>query len=234
MRQAINRIKELLEECSDQDRRQWQAHAQIVLGAIRTSHPTKRGIQNAIAAAFLDSTAIQGIRQAGWRRQPVGSDADGLPLVITDDQRKARILIATLQLEAGKPQRKSPPPAAGSGWYIAQLPKKQTLPTAGRLIHSARNRAARVLAKTCAYSFMDFDVLAVSIYPITRGPADFRFALSRSLAPCSHHPNLIAQRQAVPAEPSNVWASDLAICLDWHLEATSQRETSGGSSADRC
>ena len=51
---------------------------------------------------------------------------------------------------------------------------------------------------TRAYFFNDFDVLAVSMQPVTRSWADFRYALAAQLVPRDDQPTRIAQSQVVP------------------------------------
>jgi|HubBroStandDraft_5_1064220.scaffolds.fasta_scaffold88494_2 hypothetical protein len=214
MRKTLNPIKKLLDECSDQDRLEWNSHAQTILGAIHTSHPTRRGIQNAIAAAFFDSTAMQELQQAGWARKPAARP-DRFRLVIENAGRSARILIATLKLDAGKPMKKSLRAAEGS-WYVAHLPKKPRKATPSNKASPSRTRG---LLPAGAYSTREFDVLAVNMYPVTRTWADFRYALSRSLLLRGDSPHLIASLQPVPAGRSDLWTSELVTCIKWHLDA---------------
>lgn len=216
MRKTVNPIKKLLEECSDQDRCEWNSHAQTILGAIHTSHPTRRGIQNAIAAAFLDTTAMEEIDRAGWTRKP-DARHDRFTLVIEKAGRTARILIATLQLDAGKPVKKSSQ-AAGDSWYIAHMPRKSSKAAPGGKGTSSRTRAAAEPPATRAYSTREFDVLAVNMHPVTRTWADFRYALSRSLVLRGDSSQLIAHLQPVPVGRSDLWTSELVTCLKWHLE----------------
>jgi hypothetical protein len=215
MRKSVNVIKQLLEGCSDQDRDEWKDHAQTVLGAVRVSHPTRRGVNGAIAAAFFESSALPAVAYLGWKRSSTSPRRGPFNLAIEKNEQTVHIQIAIVQLEAGKPRRKYTPDGR-ENLYVVQLQKKLTRAAAGSNapLAEVHNGLAETPDITRAYSFNDFDVLAVSIQPVTRCWADFRYAPSACLVRRGDQPSLIAQSQVVPLGPSGVWTDNLPACLD--------------------
>jgi hypothetical protein len=217
MRKSVNVIKQLLEDCSDQDRDEWKSHAQTVLGAVRASHPTKRGVNSAIAAAFFESGAMPGIAQQGWVRTSATQTGSPFGIVLEGNGRVVRVLIAILQLEAGKPRRQRSP-ARREDLYVVQVQKKLSrAPVMNLASRDARTQAAG-LAR--AYSFGDFDILAVNVQPVTRRWTDFRYTLTEWLVPCREDAGLIATEQPVSLEPASMWTEHLPTCLEWSVNQT--------------
>jgi hypothetical protein len=213
MRRSVNVIKQLLEECSDEDRDQWKSHAQTVLEAVRGSHPTRRGVRGAIAAAFFESSALPAALQAGWTPDPRIPRPDPFRCAIEKNGKVARILTGVLQVEAGKPVRQVS--ERGDPIYVAQLPKR---PSRVRIVKSADR--ARPAGETLppgerGWRMTDFDVLAVSLQPITRHWSDFRYTLSSWLMPSRSHAAFVENLQPVPFETSGSWTSELLTCLEW-------------------
>jgi hypothetical protein len=213
MRKTVSVIKKLLDECSDEDRGEWQSHTQTILSAVRSSHPTRRGVTNAIAAGFFESSAFPVLAQAGWM---LSRSAPGSPtLAMSKGGRVVRVLIASLQQESGKPRRHSQGEAQEPR-YIALLPRKTArtpLRPGGRTGRRLEHGPQAVVDRT--FSLEDFDVLAVNLHAATRRWVDFRYTLAAWLVPRECRANLIANEQPVPLEPSRIWTSELLVCVRW-------------------
>lgn len=214
MRKSVNVIKQLLDDCSEEDRDAWRGDAQTVLRAVRASHPSRRGVNGAIAAAFLESHALPAIAQHGWKRMPNSPSGISFSFALAKDDQTARVLIAMVQLEAGKPKRKYVP-GRQEDLYVALLQKKSSRAVLVKPVpeREARETGMQLAENTRAYTFGDFDILTVSMQPVTRNWADFRYTLSAALVPRENHPSLIAQEQVVPLKPCGLWTHDLATCL---------------------
>jgi hypothetical protein len=213
MRRSVNVIKQLLEECSDEDRDQWKSHAQTVLAAVRASHPTRRGVQGAIAAAFFENSAVPAVSAAGWALAPGGHRPDSFRFAIGKEGRVVRVLIAALQVEAGKPVRQIA--EQREPFYVAQLPKRSSRV---RLVTNAgKTRAAGEAHAPGAqgWSTSEFDVLAVSLQPLTRQWSDFTYKLAGALKPSASNAALVENLQPVSLDASRGWTNDLLTCLGW-------------------
>lgn len=219
MRQPVNVIQELLDECSDQDRSGWKSHAQTILGAIHRSHTTRRALRTAIATAFFDSVVIPEGEKAGWQRASPPPQEAAFSVAVENDGCVARVLITGLQLEGGVPRR-APGTDAATGWYFVHMPKRPHKTRSRRAKNSSEDPIAPELGWSGAYSAADFDILAVAMYPVTRVWSDFRFALSASLLRSEDHPPLIAPVQQAPVGETPHWTADFLRCLDWHRSAT--------------
>lgn len=213
MRRSVNVIKRLLEECASEEQDQWKSHAQTVLAAVRDSHPTQRGLRTAIAAGFFENSALPAAIEAGWTSTSSAHRPDGFRFSIERNGFVARILIGLLQMEAGKPVRRiSEENAPG---YLAQLPKK---PASVRIVKSAgktRNTGTKQSPEARGWLSSDFDILAVSMYPVTRAWSDFRFTLSGRLRPSPSNDASVEQLQPVPPQADGTWTGDLPTCLGW-------------------
>jgi hypothetical protein len=212
MRKTVSMIKKLLDECSDEDRGEWKGHTQTILSAVRLSHPTRRGVTNAIAAGFFESSAFPALAQTGWM---LSRSAPGSPFTfaLTLGGSLVRVLVVSLQQESGKPRRQSqserPEPR-----YVALLPRK-TLGAPQRtegMPGRAREDGPQAVIDR-GFSFGDFDVLAVNLHAATRRWADFRYTLAAWLAPRKDRATLIATEQ--PLESSQMWTSELSVCVRW-------------------
>jgi len=221
MRRSVNAIKQLLDECSDQDRDEWKSHAQTILGAIRASDPTRGGVKGAIAAAFFVDGVMPRVVELGWKRTSEVPREAPFGIAIEKNGLVVRIVIAILQLDAGKPKRQHPRDGQGDR-YIVQVQKKLSR---NHAVNGGGNAGRHELVEpkvlqARAYSFGDFDVLAVNMHPVTRRWTEFRYTWSTRLSASKDHPLLIATSQLVSLESSSQWTNDFAKCLDWLFEQT--------------
>lgn len=214
MRKSVSVIKKLLEDCSDEDRGEWKNHTQTILSAVRSSHPTRRGVRSAIASGFFENSQFASLAALGWTLAR-GRPADPFTFAMEHGGRSVRVLIASLQQESGKPRRHDLGDERDPG-YIVQLTKR-TPQLSGRSGGTAGQRRGtqREISVHRAYSFDDFDLLAVNLHAATRRWADFCYTLAAGLRPDQDHRDLIASEQIVPLSLSRRWTGDLALCLDW-------------------
>ena len=96
MRKSVSVIKKLLDECTDEDRGEWKSHTQTILSAVRTSHPTRRGVTGAIASGFFENSAFPALAAFGWTLRR-GLPEDPFTFAMEKDGRVVRVLIASLQ-----------------------------------------------------------------------------------------------------------------------------------------
>src|SRR5205085_4298362 len=68
---------------------------------------------------------------------------------------------------------------------------------------------------TRPYRFGEFDILAVSMEPVTRDWKSFRFTLGRWLLPRPDNSKLMRKYQPVSFMPDEDWTDSLATCLEW-------------------
>jgi hypothetical protein len=214
MRKTVSVIKKLLDECCDEDRGEWKSHTQTILRAVRSSHPTRRGVTSAIAAAFFENSAFPALAHAGWSLSRSAPESP-FTFSMTRDERDVRVLVAALHQESGKPRRYSGAEAQEPR-YIALLPRKvvRTPPRPGSRPGRPSEHESRV-PMNHIFSFNDFDLLAVNLQVATRQWIDFRFTLARWLAARADHSFLIAHEQPVPLEASHAWTGDLSLCVKW-------------------
>lgn len=210
MRRSVKVIKQLLDDCSEEDRDQWKSDAQTVLEAVRASHPTRRGVKSAIAAAFFENSAMPLALNSGWslvsaHRKPPSYFA------MEKGGRVARILISVLQVESGKPLRLTSGQSEQA--YISQLPRHSVRGRAANIPDRNEKSGSAVSQAEGGWLETDFDVLAVSVQPVTHHWPDFRYALSSSLAASRANPAMLADRQHVSLDPSGGWTSDLLTSL---------------------
>jgi hypothetical protein len=214
VRRSVNVIKQLLEECIDEDRNQWKSEAQTVLAAVRASHPTRRGVKGAIAAAFFESSALPAAMQAGWLRASGNHRPDPLRFAIERDGLIVRVLFGVLQVEAGKPVRRTSQQREPS--YVVQLPRRPR----ARVVKSTgemKTAEAPSWQGERGWSLADFEVLAVSLQPLTRQWSDFRYTLSGWLMPSRSNTAFVENLQTVSLDASGGWTNDLLTSLAWHL-----------------
>jgi hypothetical protein len=220
MRQSVNVIKKLLDECSERDRSTWHSQTQAILSAVHASHPTRRGVQTAIAAAFFENAVLPRVAGKGWQRRSGMPRREPPCVVIEKDERKVLILIATLELSGGKSRRKFSQDGRDDRYVVRLRKKLARLRPNSKLDSEGEGESGlHKPSRTRAWSFDEFDILAVNTQPATRQWTDFRFALSRELLPSRDHPTLIAGSQPVSLGRSTKWMVELGACLDRFLQS---------------
>jgi hypothetical protein len=214
MRKPVSVIKQLLDECSDEDRGEWKNHTQTILSAVRSSHPTRRGVKSAIASGFFENNAFPALAASGWLLTR-GLPHESFTFAMEHGGRRVRVLIASLHQESGKPRRHDSSEYAGH-LFIAQLPRKiAAFPAQSGSITERLRAGPEAIDADRSYCFDDFDLLAVNVHGATRRWADFVYTLAAWLRPQDDRSFLISGEQLVPLGSSSRWTSDLSVCVDW-------------------
>jgi hypothetical protein len=89
---------------------------------------------------------------------------------------------------------------------------------------------------TRPYRFGEFDILGVSMEPVSRDWSTFRFTLGRWLIPRAANPLWIAIYQPVSLTPDDDWTDSLAQCIEWlesGVEKDNSRRSERGKSETR-
>jgi len=217
----LDEIKRLLPACSAVAKREllqllrqenpihgleadWNVTAEVVLEAIaRAPELTQRMFRGILAEAACKVEIIDKLRD--WQNvTPVGNFAYDFKIQCAD--RTATIQTKLQRKQGGVPLRANK--AAGlknPGQFVVETQK------------SRQGKDKLTGENTRPYRFGEFDILAVSMEPLTNNWAVFRFTVSRCLIPRPENKQLIAIYQPVSLQPNDDWTDDLATAIDWHF-----------------
>lgn len=237
MNESIDLIKKLISECSVDEQKalkqylrsllphplesEWGIDADTILSAIRRSSDlTKRGVRGIIAEAVFENAVLPSIKTSGW--EPVvivGNTSYDMHLQRGDSS--ARIQIKLQRLEKGAPKLYYPKHYEAGSLYVVEVQKtrsgekttKQHLPGA----EATAQATDRVTVQTRPYRFGDFDILAVNMHPSSGDWKNFRYTVASWLLSRAQDKSLIEIFQPVASVPNQIWADDLAVCLDWFV-----------------
>lgn len=184
---------------------EWGVPAEVILEAIaRSSDLSQRGVRGLIAEAYFEMRIMPML--AGWKNDtPPGNHAYDFRL------RRDRQLV-TIQVK--NQRRKSGRPMMAHEAY-------RWLPADAYVVETQKTRAgtdAQGLS-TRPYRFGEFDILAVNMEPATGDWTQFRYTLEKWLLPSREDGSLILKFQPVPLDHGNNWTDDLAVALDWFVDA---------------
>jgi len=242
MTELLTKLKQLIDECSDEERksileyvksrlplhpleREWGVGADIILSAIsRSSDLTKRGVRGIIAEAIFEKNVLMRLRQ--WEAVTfTGNSAfDFLIRSKSQKDRTVRIQVKLQRMERQRPMLAPKSRFPGQDMYVVELQK-----TRGGINVQTKEQ-------TRPYRFGDFDILAVNMHPSTGDWGSFLFTPANWLLPRADNAALIAIFQPVPARANDVWTSRLEQCLEWIASGETKRiypATAGGSSGQR-
>lgn len=219
MSESVNRIKHLLDACTDQERAavldylgkrhsehpleaEWGVSADVILSAIsRSNDLTRRGIRGIIAEAIFERHTLSEL--AGWSMVPILEDRP-YDFLIRSEKRELRIQV---KLQRRKEQRVMMASEANANYpadmYVVEVQKTRggIDPTTGE--------------DTRPYRFSDFDILAVNLHPSTDNWKEFRYTVSNWLLPRFENETLIEKFQPVAREPNEAWTDSLGDCIEW-------------------
>lgn len=236
MSNTLETIKNLINDCSEQDRRamraylrnllphplerEWGIDADTILSAInRSSDLTKRGVRGIIAEAVFVDEIAPSLTQFGWEAVDLKGDHPYDALLRKGD-RQARIQVKLQRLEEGAPKLYYPKYYEKGSLFVVEVQKTRTgVKTSKRSLvgtGQALDATETVTVKTRPYNFGDFDILAVNMHPSSGNWRSFRYTVASWLLPRSSDRKLIEIFQPVASKPNNLWADDLAICLEWY------------------
>jgi hypothetical protein len=216
MGNSVKSLKKLIDECSDNNRHEWTDEARTILEAVRrTSRPTKWKVRHTIAEAILKKIVAPSIVDSGWKLRAAQANNPPCDVLLEREPLIARIEISLLRPATAKFRRIYRGQHSENA-YALEMQKKQIQKKAVKAIASGKAREAAETDSVfgSAYSFGEFDILAVNTHAVTHRWTDFRYALSSWLRPHPNHRSLINEIQLVSLRPSDVWTDDLGVCLD--------------------
>jgi hypothetical protein len=235
MREPIEAISKLIDECPEQERRalklyiqrrlphplelEWGIDADTILSAIsRSSDLTKRGVRGIIAEAIFVNEIVPTIGISGWSVVEYVGDHP-FDAMVAKGALEARIQVKLQRLEEGVPKLYYPKHYDSGSLYVVEVQKtrtgekraKRTLPGTESTISTTES----ITVSTRPYSFGDFDILAVNMHPSSGSWRDFRYTVANWLLPRTANAGLIDVFQPVASIPNDVWTDDLLTCLSW-------------------
>jgi hypothetical protein len=229
MSEALDRVIEFIDRCSEKDRKslleylrrklprhpleeKWDIDAETILTAIhRSPDLTQRGVRGILAEAVFERDILPGVEKLGWRivSAPLGDFPYDFHL--EKQGRRATIQVKLQRIERGIPKRYQPRQYTAE-LYVVEVQKtrsgkkrQQETPTT---LYSGDE-------STRPYAFGDFDILAVNMQPTTHTWTDFRCTVGTWLIPRKTNSRLIEIFQPVSLQPNDVWTDRLDVCLDW-------------------
>jgi hypothetical protein len=225
---TLANIKALIDQCPIEQQRQvlawlrkrYPIHAleetfgttaEVILEAIaRASDLSQRGVLGLIAEASFKINVIDrlgetdGLRE--WTCEPAHGDA-AFDFRLRRGEEAVRIQVKRQRRESGKPKRYR----GTSNLYVAETQRSRT----GK--HRKTGEGTR------PYRFGEFDILAVSMQPVTGDWSCFRYTPERWLIPQPENPNLLKVLQPVSLEPNDDWTDSLATAIEWLRNGASRR-----------
>lgn len=235
MRVALEQVKTLLDDCSDEDLKalrlyigklvphplenDWRIDADTVLSAIeRSSDLTKRGVRGIIAEAVFIRDIASTVAGFGWQLKEVDGDRP-YDAMLQKGDLCAKVQVKLQRLEARQPKLYYPRHYERGSLFVVEVQKTRTgVRTQKRTIAGGgapEVTTESITVKTRPYSFGDFDILAVNMQPSSGNWKDFRFTVASWLLPRQTNEKLIEIFQPVAAVPNDVWTEDLGRCLSW-------------------
>ena len=231
---ALKEIKRLLPSCPEAGKREllsllrkefpihgleadWNVAAEVVLEAInRAEDMTQRMFRGVLAEAACKVEVIDKLE--GWQ-EVTSSGGHPYDFKIERDGKAVTIQAKLQRKDGGKPLMAD---RAKGLWNPAQY-----------VVETQKSRAGKnaVGEDTRPYRFGEFDILAVSMEPITNNWSTFRFTLGRWLIPRKENAKWIAIYQPVSFVPDDDWTDSLATCIEW-LDNGIDRTITGAESPE--
>ena len=180
----------------------WGVTAEVVLEAIqRAPDLTQRMFRGILAEAAFKVEVVD--KLDGWVQLPAPSSS-AFDFQIQQNDQVCSIQVKLQRKLSGAPMRAPQSGFKKTNQYVVELQKT-------RSGVDAQGNSTR------PYRFGEFDILAVSVEPVTSNWASFRYTCSRWLIPRPEDHSLIAVFQPVSLEPDEDWTDDLGQCIDWHF-----------------
>lgn len=183
---------------------EWNTTAEAVLEAIsRSSSLTQRGVRGVLAEASFAQSVVPELEPLGFRDTTPPGDIP-YDVQLSDLRGSVRIQVKLQRSVRGQPMMGNQATKSlhySSSFYVVETQKTR----GGR----KRGRATR------PYSFGEFDILAVSLYPSSSKWDRFLCTPAPWLIPDPENPSLICKYQPVPPLDNSDWSSDLKTCIEW-------------------
>lgn len=222
----IEQIKRLLAACTPDQRRAvfdylrgeldlhpleraLHARAEVVLEAIEQAGGlTLRMLRGVIAGAAFNIDVAD--RLAGWERVAFTGDR-AYDALLRDSAGEV-----TVQVKLQRSLRSRP-------WTGRDAPKYLNFADAAYVVETQKTRKGKKGgADTRPYRFGEFDLLAVSLYPVALRWDRFRFTVGRWLLPDPADPSLILKYQPVAPTPNDDWTDDFVTAASWLRSGTTK------------
>ena len=197
----------------------WNVTAEVVLEAIaRAPELTQRMFRGILAEAACKVEAVDKLN--GWQDvTPAGNFAYDFKV-----QNASQIVTIQTKLQR---KRKGIPLRANQVRGLRN-PEQFVVETQ----KSRRGLDKATGENTRPYRFGEFDILAVSMEPVTKNWTSFRFTVSRWLIPRPENRKLIAIYQPVSLQPDDDWTGDLATAIAWFFSGVEKTiDNAGGEGA---
>jgi hypothetical protein len=233
MTERVKKIKSLLENLTPEEVKavyehlrpnlakhpletKWNIGYDIILDAIQRSQDiTQRGVRGVIAEAIFEATILPKLE--GWEKEPLSGDFPyDFKLRNQSTRRVITIQVKLQRTQAGVPLKKKRlyPPET----YVVEVQRTRT--------GTRRKRSEKAVSsdeveptqiQTRPYKFGSFDILAVSMQPLTNDWTRFVYTVESWLIPRVKDPHLIDILQPVSAGPTDVWTDRLEVAIEWAL-----------------
>lgn len=193
---------------------EWNTTAEEILTAIaRSSDLTLRGIRGILAEAVFEKRQLSKIEAEGWSAAKIIGDK-AYDFLIERDKSQIKIQVKLQRKQVGVPKE-----------YGPSLRKKLKCPSGTMYVVEVQKTRSgeKDGAKTRPYHFGDFDILAVSLHPVTSNWERFAFTVGSWLLPRATDPSLIEIFQPVPFDPDEFWTDDLHTCIQWFLSGEKKK-----------
>jgi hypothetical protein len=239
--QVIDSIKELLEDCTLDERKEvrlqvdalvphpleveLEIDASTILDAInRSGDIGKRGIRGLVAEAVFERDALPAAKAVGWMPVVEKTTNPLFDFHLERDGHKVRIQLKLQRLEKLEPKRFNPS-VYSEVLYDVEIQKTRggKKRTKGKTKADGLVEAVMENEDTRPYKFSDFDILAVNMHPSTRDWSNFRYTVASWLLSRPKNNSLIEIHQPVAKEPNDVWTDDLNTCLGWFLSGDQRK-----------
>lgn len=168
---------------------EWGTSAQTILDAVyHAKGYTKRGLRGIVAECEFRNRVLSQLPE-DWA-VTAGGGNDAVDFLLSDSgQQGLRVQVKMQRMQDGKPL------IDRSGNAIVECQKSQ-----GQ--GSAR-----------AYQYGEFDILAVSLWPLTQDWSSFIYAALHHLPHMPRHPKAIKKMQPIPLKGDEIWTTNLALAI---------------------
>jgi hypothetical protein len=192
----------------------WNIRWEVILDAIQRSQDiTQRGVRGVIAEASFESKVLPQLED--WEKEPLNGDFPyDFKLRNRATGRVITIQVKLQRTENGIPLKKKRlyPPET----YVVEVQRTRTGTRPSGKKTSTPDEAAPK-TQTRPYKFGSFDILAVSMQPLTGDWTRFMYTVESWLLPRAKDAHLIHIMQPVNAAPNDVWTDRLDVAIEWAL-----------------
>ena len=194
----------------------WNISWNVILDAIQRSQDiTQRGVRGVIAEAIFEAKVLPQLK--GWEKEPLNGDFPyDFKIRNRATDRVLTIQVKLQRTENGIPLKKKrfyPPDT-----YVVEVQRTRTgTQCHGKKKSAIPNKTLPTQTQTRPYKFGSFNILAVSMQPLTADWTRFMYTVESWLIARSKETHLIDIMQPVNAAPNDVWTDRLDVAIEWAL-----------------